>query len=179
MNGTSNSRSDSDIFPIVGTGFAFPIKPSPARPIRLAAGTSGAPSAAETPGLGRGGGSPWSNKRGSLRWLSGEDKIRQSIWIILSTAPGERQMRPDFGCGIQDLVFKPNTAAFRGLVRDKVEEALLRYEPRIDLIEISVTASGTLGNQMDISIDYRLRTNNAFFNLVYPFYLKEGVGATG
>ena len=69
---------------------------------------------------------------GRLSFAGGEEKIRQSIWIILSTALGERQMRPEFGCGIHDLVFQANTAALRGIVQEKVREALTRWEPRID-----------------------------------------------
>ncbi len=111
---------------------------------------------------------------GRLRWLSNEDKVRQSIWIILSTAPGERQMLPDFGCGIHDLVFQPNTAALRGLLREKVREALVQFEPRIDVVEVKVETEPQTANRLDITIDYRMRTNNAFFNLVYPFFLTEG-----
>ncbi len=112
---------------------------------------------------------------GRIPFSAGEQKIRQSIWIILSTAPGERQMLPDFGCGIHDLVFQPNTASLRGLVREHIREALVRYEPRIDVLGVQVTSSGALNNRLDIAIDYRLRANNAFYNLVYPFFLQEGV----
>ena len=113
---------------------------------------------------------------GRLSFLSGEDKIRQSIWIILSTAPGERQMRPDFGCGIHDLVFEPNTAALRGMVQQRVRESLTRYEPRIDVVDVRVETPPDERNYLLIRIDYRIRSNNAFFNLVYPFFINEGAG---
>ena len=113
---------------------------------------------------------------GRLSFTDHEEKIRQSIWIILSTAPGERQMRPKFGCGIHDLVFQPNTAALRGLVKTKVRETLTRYEPRIDVTEVRVEAPPEARNYLLIRIDYRIRSNNAFFNLVYPFFLNEGSG---
>lgn len=113
---------------------------------------------------------------GRLSFLSGEEKIRQSIWIILSTAPGERQMLPDFGCGIHDLFFAANTAALRGIVQARVRDALLRWEPRIDVIEVRVETPPETRNYLLIRIDYRIRTNNAFFNLVYPFFINEGVG---
>jgi len=113
---------------------------------------------------------------GRLALLGGEDKIRQSIWIILGTAPGERQMRPDFGCGIHDLVFEPNTAALRGLVQTQVQDALTRWEPRIDVLGVRVEAPSDARNYLLIRIDYRIRTNNALFNLVYPFFINEGVG---
>lgn len=109
-----------------------------------------------------------------MHFIGGEDKIRQSIWIILSTAPGERQMRPEFGCGIHDLVFEPNSATLRGMVQIQVREALTIYEPRIDLLDVRVEAQPEARNYMLIRIDYRVRTTNAFFNLVYPFFINEG-----
>lgn len=113
---------------------------------------------------------------GQLAYTGGEEKIRQSIWIILSTAPGERQMRPDFGCGIHDLVFQPNTAALRGLIRQKVLDTLVRYEPRIDVTEVRVDLPPEARNYLLIRIDYRIRSNNAFYNLVFPFFINEGAG---
>jgi Bacteriophage baseplate protein W len=111
----------------------------------------------------------------ALKFVGGEEKIRQSIWIILETAPGERQMRPTFGCGIQDLVFQPNTAAFRGVVQQKVLQSLTKWEPRIDVIEVRVETPPEGRNYLLISIDYRIRTSNALYNLVYPFFLNEGI----
>ena len=112
---------------------------------------------------------------GRLTFISGEVKIQQSIWIILSTAPGERHMRPEFGCGIYDLVFEPNTAALRGQVQQRVQEALVRWEPRIDVVEVRVETPANARNHLLIRIDYRIRGNNALFNLVYPFFINEGV----
>jgi uncharacterized protein len=111
-----------------------------------------------------------------LHYLSGAEKIRQSIWLILSTALGERQMRPNFGCGIHDLVFQPNTASLRSVVASQVEQALIRWEPRIDVVAVRVEKAAEAGNYLLIRIDYRLRSNNAFYNLVYPFFINEGVG---
>jgi uncharacterized protein len=109
-------------------------------------------------------------------FIGGDERIRQSIWIILSTAPGERQMLPDFGCGIHDLVFEPNTAALRGLVQAKVRDALVRWEPRIDVLGVRVETPPDERNRLLIRIDYRIRANNAFFNLVFPYFLHEGAG---
>ena len=83
-------------------------------------------------------------------------------------------MRPDFGCGIYDLVFQPNTAALRGLVQQKVKDALIRWEPRIDVIDVRVENPPETRNFLQIWIDYRIRVNNAFYNLVYPFFINEG-----
>ena len=113
---------------------------------------------------------------GRLYYLGGEQKIRQSIRLILGTAKGERQMRPEFGCGIHDLVFQPNTVALRSMVQTQVKEALLNWEPRIDVLDVRVEVEPGQENLMVIHIDYRIRANNAFFNLVYPFYITEGPG---
>ena len=111
---------------------------------------------------------------GKIRMASGDEKIRQSIWMILSTAPGERQMRPTFGCGIHDLVSAPNTPALHGDMQIKVRDALVRWEPRIDLLDVRVETPPEAHNYLLIRIDYRVRTNNALFNMVYPFFINEG-----
>jgi phage baseplate assembly protein W len=111
---------------------------------------------------------------GRLRYVSGEELVVEGIEIVLGTSPGERQMRPEFGCGIYELVGEANTAALRGLVRERVREALTRWEPRIDVLDVRVESPEEQKNRLDIRIDYRLRANNAFFNLVYPFFLTEG-----
>jgi phage baseplate assembly protein W len=113
---------------------------------------------------------------GRLRLADPDEGIRNSIFLILSTAPGERVMRPEFGCGVHDLVFQPNTAALRGAVQARVREALIRWEPRIDLLDVRAETSPQADNQLLVRIDYRVRANNALFNLVYPFFLQEGVG---
>jgi phage baseplate assembly protein W len=101
-----------------------------------------------------------------------EDSVRQSIWIILGTAKGERVMRPDFGCGIYDLVFEVNSPATAARVSHAVREALLFFEPRIDVIDVAVRQEGEV---MLISIDYEVRATDNIFNLVYPFYLERSI----
>lgn len=103
-----------------------------------------------------------------------EDSVHQSIWIILSTAKGERVMRPDFGCGLHDLVFAVNNASTIGQAKFEVEEALLRWEPRIEVLNVEAQASGAQGEKLDIYISYKIRTTDNRFNLVYPFYLQRG-----
>ena len=127
--------------------------------------------------LGRGFPFPFlPDPQGRLRLVTGETRIRQSIWVILATAPGERLIRPDFGCGIHDLVFEPNSAALRGLVAARVRAALVRFEPRIDVLDVQVGTDDAERNHLLIGVDYRIRANNAFGNLVYPFFVNEGVG---
>ena len=111
---------------------------------------------------------------GGLRLVGGDEKIRQSIWLILSSAPGEREMRPEFGCGINDVLFDANTARLRGIVEEKVREALTRWEPRIDVVEVRAETPPESRNHLLIRIDYRVRANNSLYNLVYPFFINEG-----
>lgn len=113
---------------------------------------------------------------GAIVMSKHEDDIRESILIILGTSPGERVMRPDFGCGIHDLVFAPINTATIGLVESTVRDALTRYEPRIDIIDLNVLADEADVGKLKVSIDYRVRATNNEFNLVYPFYLTESGG---
>lgn len=103
-----------------------------------------------------------------------EQDIREAIWLILSTAKGERVMRPDFGCGIHDFVFASVNTSNIGLMESSVREALTIWEPRIELKDVSVSTERASEGQLLISIDYRVRSTNNEFNLVYPFYLTEG-----
>jgi uncharacterized protein len=103
-----------------------------------------------------------------------EESVRQAILLILGTAPGERLMRPEFGCGIHDLVFENLSFGTLGRVQQAVDEALLRLEPRIDVTSIDVRPGGD-GNVLLIHIQYQVRATNNAFNLVYPFYLQQGV----
>lgn len=100
-----------------------------------------------------------------------DESVRQAIHIVLSTALGERVVRPDFGCAIHELVFAPNSPATRGLAEHHVREALLLWEPRIDVLDVKAVAAGDREEQLLIAVDYRVRTTNSRFNLVYPFHL--------
>ena len=100
-----------------------------------------------------------------------EQRIEESIYLILSTSKGERVMLPDFGCGIHDLVFAPNSAATISSTVQSVRTALTKYEPRIDVLDINAEAQGE--NLLLIRISYRIRANNAIGNMVYPFYVRE------
>lgn len=124
--------------------------------------------------LGRGWAFPFhADESGEVAMASDEDDIRQAVQIILGTAQGERVMRPDFGAGLQTLVFEPISTTTKALLRHRVEEALITWEPRIDNITAEVTAEPKQGRLM-LGIRYRIRATNTFYNLVYPFYLMEG-----
>jgi len=102
-----------------------------------------------------------------------EEDVRQAILIILQTEPGERVMRPEFGTGLRALVFEPINTTTIALARHRVEQALIRWEPRIDHIEVTIAADPPNG-LLEITVRYRVRRTNTFYNLVYPFFVREG-----
>ena len=112
--------------------------------------------------------------RGAIATSNEEQRIEESIMLILSTAPGERLMLPDFGCGIHDLVFAPNDSGTVTSVVDLVRRSLTSYEPRIDVLDVNAETSREQPNLLLIRVDYRIRNNNSIKNLVYPFFITEG-----
>jgi uncharacterized protein len=136
------------------------------------------------------------NARGRLEWSAGPGRIQDAIWIIIKTALGERLMRPAFGAGVDDFVFEANSEINRAQLASVIKSALLEWEPRIELDDVRVTSgwqakdwrlealdspqamkdrSTALDSQVVVTIEYRLRTTNEIFNVVFPFYLEEGV----
>ena len=122
--------------------------------------------------LGRGWSFPIAADGGRIVEIGQDDKIRQAIEIILRTAPGERVARPDFGCGIHDLVFESLSSDLLGRVISTVSEALAAWEPRIDVLEVNAQPDAEQPNRLLIEIDYRVRSTNSRLNLVFPFYLQ-------
>ena len=106
-----------------------------------------------------------------------EEDIRQAIRIILFTNRGERLMRPDFGAGLNEFVFEPVSPSTMALVETRVREALITWEPRIDVLVVTVTSDSSERNRLLIDMNYRVRATNTQHNLVYPFYLQEGTPA--
>ena len=111
---------------------------------------------------------------GKIAQAKYEPRIEESIYLILSTARGERIMLPEFGCGIHDLVFAPNNAGTIAMVVQTVRQALVAYEPRIDVLDITADTAPEQPNLLLIRINYQIRANNVLGNLVYPFYISEG-----
>ncbi len=111
---------------------------------------------------------------GRIRMNRLEDQVHQSILLILRTAKGERLMRPDFGAGLQPLVFAPAQASTAALVEHEVRQALIRFEPRIEGVEVTARLDPEAGESLFIHIRYRVRRTDTTFNLVYPFYLERG-----
>lgn len=110
---------------------------------------------------------------GAIASAEFEQDVREAILIILETSPGERVMRPGFGCGIHDLVFESPDMAMVTRIESTVREALTRFEARIELLRVFVDISNALNGQLLIDLDYRLRNTNQTGNLVYPFYFRE------
>jgi len=108
---------------------------------------------------------------GRVPWVDGADKVRQSIQIILETDPGERVMRPTFGCGLGRYLMKPNTTATRALIQREVERALAAWEPRIRLESVAVVPGDDPALVL-IDIAYAHLADGRRDNLVFPFYLE-------
>jgi uncharacterized protein len=129
-------------------------------------------------------GSGWSfpaaiTPAGSVRLISGTDDLDAALRMILSTVPGERVMRPDFGCAMWSYVFDPLTAGTLGLIEQAVREAIERWEPRIEPDRIEAVAAsgdrsagsgGAADGTVLITIGYHVRATNDYRNLVFPFY---------
>jgi uncharacterized protein len=110
---------------------------------------------------------------GAIAMSSAEDDIREAIRIILGTAKGERVMRPEFGCGIHQRVFAVIDTTTLGSVENEVKEALILWEPRIEVLKVTASSREASQGRLLVEIEYRVRSTNTRFNLVYPFYLKE------
>ena len=123
--------------PIIGRGFAFPLRP---------------------------------NRQGAITLTGGTDDVEQAMFMILSTAPGERPMRPEFGCRVHDHVFDDLNASSVTLIERAVHEALARWEPRIEVERVSVDEIDRREGALVIDIAYRLQDTTTLRNLVYPFY---------
>jgi len=143
MNNHSASRE------ILGVGWHFPVRIDRRLPGEFA---------------------PPDRGRGGIALARYEEDIEQAIRIILSTAKGERRMRPTFGCDVQTLVFAPANATTFGLMRFYVEEALAMWEPRINVRDVQVNSTGVDG-RVDIVISYEIRTTKDERTLVYPFFV--------
>ena len=125
--------------------------------------------------LGRGLAFPLTIVQGRLAHASGEAKIEQSIWFLLSTALGERVMRPDLGCGAHDMLFAPNSPATVVRILDQVRRCLTAQEPRIAVLEVEAETPESDPSLLLIRVSYQVHANMAIGNLVYPFFIREGM----
>ena len=111
------------------------------------------------------------DRRGGIALASNETDVDQAIHLILSTAKGERPMRPEFGCGVHDFVFDTIDAGTVARMETEIRAALDRWEPRIEVVDVEFDLDGVDRGELLINIGYRLRATNHLRNLVYPFYV--------
>jgi phage baseplate assembly protein W len=108
---------------------------------------------------------------GAIALVSREQELEEAMRVVLATAPGERPMRPEFGCGIHDYVFAPADATTAGMLAYEVRNSLLRWEPRVNVVKIDVRPDPNDAATMLIDIDYTVKHANDPRNLVFPFYV--------
>jgi phage baseplate assembly protein W len=113
------------------------------------------------------------NSHGEIALASGDNDIEQAIHIILGTAPGERVMRPEFGCRAHELVFAPRDATTEGLMIYYVEQALGRWEPRIELEKVRIVNSPEPDGALIVEIEYRIKSTHDIRSIVYPFFIVD------
>jgi hypothetical protein len=111
------------------------------------------------------------DRRGGIALARDEQDIDQAIQLILGTAPGERPMRPEFGCGVHDFVFDTIDAGTVGRMEEAIRSALGRWEPRIEVRSVAFDVSHAVDGVLTIDIGYTVRATNTDRNLVYPFYV--------
>ena len=111
------------------------------------------------------------DRRGGIALARDETDIEQAIELILATAPGERPMRPEFGCGVHDFVFDSIDASTVAKIEDAIRDALDHWEPRIVVESVEFDLEGVGEGRLMIDIGYRVRATNTVRNLVYPFYV--------
>jgi phage baseplate assembly protein W len=111
---------------------------------------------------------------GGIALVAREREIAEAIRVILSTAPGERPMRPEFGCRIHDYVFNPADSATAAAISSEVTRALAMWEHRIDVDNVGVLFTAEDPSVFYIDIDYHMKRTNDRYNLVFPFYVIPG-----
>jgi phage baseplate assembly protein W len=111
------------------------------------------------------------DRRGGIALARDETDIEQAIELILATAPGERPMRPEFGCGVHDFVFDSIDASTVGRMELAIRDALDRWEPRVFVETVEFNLDYVGDGRLIIDIGYRVRATNTMRNLVYPFYV--------
>lgn len=103
-----------------------------------------------------------------------EEDIEKSLQILLTTVIGERIMEPKYGCNMDDLVFEPLNTTTKTLMKDRIQTAILYFEPRIDATKIELNDTGELEGKVLVEIEYVVRSTNSRFNFVFPYYKNEG-----
>ena len=113
------------------------------------------------------------NKK-EVEMTTAEADINNSLYILLSTRPGERIMFPDYGCNLEEMLFQPLDTTLKTYIKDLIETAILYHEPRIDVLKIDIEPSNEEQGVINLIIDYKIRITNSRANMVFPFYKIEG-----
>jgi phage baseplate assembly protein W len=116
----------------------------------------------------------FSRAGGGVEMVSEERDIRESLWVLFCTALGERVMVPEYGTALWQLVFQNVTTSLMTQIEDAVRQAILYWEPRIDVDAVTVEPDASVAGLVLVTVEYTVRSTNARSNLVYPFYLQEG-----
>lgn len=116
----------------------------------------------------------FNNHSATARTVSGEDDVHESLHILFSTQLKERVLRSDFGCDMTAMLYESITTTLLTKIKGLIENAILLYEPRIDLLHVEFHTENTLDGVINIEITYLIRTTNSRKNFVYPYYLEEG-----
>lgn len=114
---------------------------------------------------------------GGLATVEDDDGIRQALLLLVSTRPGERVMRPDYGCDLHKLLFAPNDDTTAGLAMHYVRQAVERWEPRVDIVGVDATRNPDRDELLEVVLDYRVRATRRLGRLVVPVPVTDGVGA--
>ena len=111
--------------------------------------------------------------RGQLELVTGSKDIEQSIRIIIGTRPGERVMRPTFGCRAHELIFEPRSPSTISLLQEYVHDALRIWEPRIDVLQVTVVTDDSGGSALLAKIEYQIKATHDVRSIVYPFFIED------
>lgn len=106
--------------------------------------------------------------------VSGERDVHESLWILLSTSPGERIMVPGYGCPLDKMIFQSVDRTFATEIETEVRRSILLWEPRVEVLDVAVSTATGVDGLVYVRVDYLIRQTNTRSNLVYPFYLQEG-----
>ena len=119
----------------------------------------------------------FNRKSGSVMLVSEEEDIRESLWILLSTRKGERNMLPEFGCNLHHMAFENINGNTLAQLKEMIGTAIRQFEPRVTVNNIEVNTSGTIEGFLRIDIQYTINKSNQASNMVYPYYILEGADA--
>lgn len=111
--------------------------------------------------------------RGVVEMSEDVKDIDESLWILLNTAKGERVMLPDYGCDLRSILFEPMSTNNITILKDLVQQAINQYESRIEVLKLEVLTDELLEGKIKLAIDYRVRSTNSRYNIVFPFYKTE------